>query len=82
MRKAIEGGDTDAIKKASDELQEKFGAISAELYKQASAAAGATPSGEPGAGGEHPESEEKPKEKKADGKVVDADFEVVDKDKK
>ncbi len=81
VRKAIEGGDTDAIKKASDDLQEKFGVISAELYKQASAAAGATPSGEPAhEGGES--TDEKPKEKKADGKVVDADFEMVDKDKK
>ncbi len=82
VRKAIEGGDTDTIKKASDDLQAKFSAVSEELYKQASASAGATPSGEPGAGGEHHESEEKPKEKKADGKVVDADFEMVDKDKK
>ena len=81
VRKAIEGGDTDAIKKASDDLQEKFGVISAELYKQASAAAGATPSGEPAhEGGES--TDEKSKEKKADGKVVDADFEMVDKDKK
>ena len=82
VRKAIEGGDTDAIKKAADDLQEKFGVISAELYKQASAAAGATPSGEPAPDAAHSESEEKPKEKKADGKVVDADFEMVDKDKK
>ena len=83
VRKAIEGGDTEAIKKAADDLQEKFGVISAELYKQASAAAGATPSGEPGTPeGDHAESGDKPKEKKADGKVVDADFEMVDKDKK
>ena len=31
VRKAIEGGDTEAIKKAADDLQEKFGVISAEL---------------------------------------------------
>jgi len=75
VREALKGDDVEAIKKSYDELQQKFQEISAELYKKASAAtaaagaAGATPGGEPEA-------------KKADGDVVDAEFEMVDDDKK
>ncbi len=84
VRKAIESGDTEAIKKASDHLQEKFQAVSAELYKAASAAAGAgAPGGEPAPDAPHHDGADHPaKEKKADAKVVDADFEMVDEKKK
>ncbi|MEO8205892.1 MAG: molecular chaperone DnaK [Chthoniobacterales bacterium] len=75
LREALKGEDMDAIKAGYDDLQTKFQAISAELYKQASASTGA-PEGAPG-------TESAPQgEKKADADVVDAEFEMVDEDKK
>jgi molecular chaperone DnaK len=86
VRDAINKNDTDAIKRAYDDLQNKFQDISAELYKQASAQAGGPQPGaaggpQPGpqAGG-RPEPSEQPK--RGNGDVVDAEFEVVDEDKK
>ncbi|MEI6073806.1 MAG: molecular chaperone DnaK [Verrucomicrobiae bacterium] len=69
LREALKGTDIDAIKSGYDDLQAKFQEISAELYKQASAKAApeAQPAGEPA---------------KKDADVVDAEFEMVDEDKK
>ena len=83
VRKAVEANDTDAIKKASDDLQAKFQEISAELYKQAGAAAGGDnpppgPEAGPREGGASPTGEPKP----ANANVVEGDFEVVDESKK
>lgn len=76
LREALKGEDIEAIKTGYEDLQAKFQAISAELYKQASAQQG-QPEGTAG-GGETPQDEPK----KADGDVVDAEFEMVDDDKK
>ena len=85
VRKALEGSDNDAIKKAQEDLQTKFQEVSADLYRQAaeaaqqqagagSAAAGATGAEErPTGAGAQP---------RGDGDVVDAEFEMVDEDKK
>jgi molecular chaperone DnaK len=81
VRDAINRNDTDAIKRAYDDLQSKFQDVSAELYKQASAQAGPRPGPQPGPqaqpGGGAEESAGK-----RNGDVVDAEFEVVDEDKK
>src|SRR4030081_1779526 len=84
VREAINKNDTDAMKRTYDELQSKFQEISADLYKQASAGAGAQGAGpEPG-----PEAqsrggaEQGAGSRGGDGDVVDAEFEVVDEDKK
>jgi molecular chaperone DnaK len=71
-KKDLEGNDTDRMKTAMESLSK----VGAELYAQAqkAAAAGAAPTGEA------PPAEGKKPEKKAD--VVDADFEVVDDEKK
>ena len=75
VRETLKGNDTDAIKTAYTELQNKFQAASEELYKNAAAAgAGAQPEGASQAG-----AAEAPKK---DGDVVDAEFEVVDENKK
>jgi molecular chaperone DnaK len=59
-------------------LQSKFQEVSAELYKQASAGAGAQAGPQPG-----PEAGARPgAEEGGEGDVVDAEFEVVDEDKK
>ena len=74
VREALKGDDADAIKSAYDDLQSKFQEVTTAAYKQA--AASATPSPEEGAGA----SSDEPQPKKDD--VVDAEFEVVDDDKK
>ena len=78
VREALKGSDTDAIKSAYDSLQNKFQAVSEELYKAAAAQAGAA-----GEGHEHAAGADAGAAKpKKEGDVVDAEFEVVDEDKK
>ena len=77
VREALKGSDTDAIKSTYDTLQNKFQAVSEELYKAAAAQAGAAGAD---AGQAGPEAgAEKPKK---EGDVVDAEFEVVDEEEK
>src|SRR2546426_1341563 len=77
VRDAINRNDTEAMKRTYDELQSKFQEVSAELYKQASAQAGPQPGPEaqPRGGAEEGAG-------KREGDVVDAEFEVVEEDKK
>jgi molecular chaperone DnaK len=81
VREKLGGTDAEAIKKATEELQSRFQAISAELYKQA---ASQKPGPQPGdaAGSSAPSGRTGGGTTKADENVVDADFEVVDDDKK
>ncbi len=75
VRETLKGSDTEAIKAAYTDLQNKFQAASEELYKNAAASgAGAQPEGASQAG-----AAEAPKK---DGDVVDAEFEVVDEKNK
>ncbi len=78
VREALKGSDVDAIKTAYDSLQAKFQAASEELYKAAAAQAQAA-GGQAGPGPQPGAEQAKPKK---DGDVVDAEFEVVDDDKK
>jgi chaperone protein DnaK len=91
VREAINKNDTDAIKRAYDDLQSKFQDVSAELYKQASAGqgAGAQAGPQPGpetqtrqSGSDRPGSQPQGEGARREGDVVDAEFEVVDEDKK
>jgi molecular chaperone DnaK len=85
VREAISKNDTDAIKRAYDDLQNKFQDISAELYKQASAGQGAGAQAGPQPGPEtqsRPGSQPQGEGARREGDVVDAEFEVVDEDKK
>jgi len=85
VREAIEKNDTDAMKRTYDDLQNKFQEISAELYKQASAGAGAQAGSGPTpaeAGQSRPGAEPGAGSRGGNGDVVDAEFEVVDEDKK
>ncbi len=79
-KKELESNDPAKMKVALENLQK----VGAELYQQAQAAqaaAGAQPGATPAesAGGDTPEP---PKAKQADGKVVDADVEIVEDEKK
>jgi molecular chaperone DnaK len=85
VRDAINRNDVDAMKRTYDDLQNKFQEVSAELYKQASAQAGGPrpgpqpgPEAQPRGGAE----EGAGPAKRGEGDVVDAEFEVVDEDKK
>jgi molecular chaperone DnaK len=82
VRDAINRNDTDAMKRTYDELQNKFQEVSAELYKQASAGAGAQAGPQPGPEAGARPGAEQGAGKRGEGDVVDAEFEVVDEDKK
>ncbi|MGP0586063.1 molecular chaperone DnaK [Paenibacillus timonensis] len=69
LKKALEGDDLEQIKAASEKLTEIVQQLSVKLYEQASQAAGAEGAAE-SAGGQTRDN------------VVDADYEVVDEDKK
>ncbi len=75
LKKAMEGTDPEAIESATQTLTTASHKLAEEMYKKASASAaadsGASAEGGTGAG-----------ETKTDEKVVDAEFEEVDKDKK
>ncbi len=81
VRDAINRNDTDAMKRTYDDLQNKFQEISADLYKQASAQAGPRPGPQPGPEAQ-PGGGAEEGARKSEGDVVDAEFEVVDEDKK
>jgi len=81
VRDAINRNDADAMKRTYDELQNKFQEVSADLYKQASAQAGAHPGPQPGPEAQ-PRGGTEEGAGKREGDVVDAEFEVVDEDKK
>ena len=76
LKKAMEGTDPEAIESATQTLTTASHKLAEEMYKKASASAaggtGTDAAGGTGTGGET----------KADEKVVDAEFEEVDKDKK
>ena len=82
VRDAINRNDADAMKRTYDELQNKFQEISADLYKQASAQAGPQPGPGPEAQPQGGAEEGAGSAKRGQGDVVDAEFEVVDDDKK
>ncbi|MBI2513483.1 MAG: molecular chaperone DnaK [Opitutae bacterium] len=81
-KKDLESADVARMKSALENLQK----IGAELYQQAQTAGAAATGAQPNAGAESAAdasaSAEPKKAKKADGKVVDADVEIVDEDKK
>jgi molecular chaperone DnaK len=83
LKTAITSDDTDAMKAKMEALNTQMQAISADLYSQAGpegeagAEGGAAPEGEAAAG--EAQAEEK---KEEEGEVIDADFEMVDDDKK
>jgi molecular chaperone DnaK len=82
VKDALEKDDADAIKAAVESLNAKVQAVSADLYKQAAAQAptGGAPEGAPEA--QTPPTEGAAGASPKDADVVDADFEMVDKDEK
>ncbi|NGZ59518.1 MAG: molecular chaperone DnaK [Nitrospira sp. LK265] len=74
VKKALEGTDAEAIESATQSLMTASHKLAEEMYKKAAASAGPQP-GASSPGGSAGET-------KTDEKVVDAEFEEVDKDKK
>jgi molecular chaperone DnaK (HSP70) len=77
VREKLNGNDVEAIKRATSDLQNRFQTISAELYKQAASQTGGQTGGDAARS-----TAESGTTGKRDDNVVDADFEVVDEDKK
>ena len=77
LREKLNGNDVAAIKSATEDLQNRFQSVSAELYKHVSSQTGGrSGGGAAGSTGEGSTSDG------SDQNVVDADFEVIDEDKK
>jgi molecular chaperone DnaK len=79
VKEALKGSDAGAIKSAAEKLNEAWQAVSAELYKAATAKAQAEKQQSAGASGSEPKGEAKSDDKKKDEGVIDA--EVVDEKK-
>jgi molecular chaperone DnaK len=77
VKSAMKSDDTEAIRAAMEDLNTQMQAVSADLYAQAK-------SSRPGGGEEGGRRHEEPRGGTGgkDGDVIDADFEVVDEDKK
>ena len=75
LKKALQGSDTAAIKSATDELTQAFYKISEKLYQQPGAQAGG-----PDMGGQQPGGSNGGND--GGQQYYDADYEVVDDDKK
>ncbi|MBL9152117.1 MAG: molecular chaperone DnaK [Verrucomicrobiales bacterium] len=78
LEEALKGDDIDAIRSATDALHQTFAGIAAAA--QMGGAGGASAAGTADAGDADEAASSEPRQAK--GKVVDADFEVVDEDKK
>ena len=74
LKKTMEGNDPDAIESATQSLTTASHKLAEEMYKKASATSATGEGAAPGG--------ESPNGAKTDEKVVDAEFEEVDKDKK
>ena len=82
LSKALESGSVQEIKEKTETLTEEFHTISAKMYQQAQQAQGGAGGFDPNmgnmGGGQAPEEEAQPRP----DNVVDADYEVVDEEKK
>ncbi len=81
LKDAMAGDSLDAIKSAKDELMQSSHKLAEEMYKKAQEAGGDATGGAQGAPGADAQPEGEKSSDEGDG-AVDADFEVVDDDKK
>ena len=82
LKEALKGGDTETIKKATDDLQKPLYEMSAAAYQQTQSAAGAAGAQGTAQDGAQPGAGEQSGGKKADDDVVDAEYTEVKDDKK
>ena len=74
VKEALKGTDLEQIKAATEELTKKFYEVSAKLYQQAG--------GQPGAGFDPSQAQGQAQQGPGGENVYDADYKVVDEDKK
>jgi molecular chaperone DnaK len=79
LKTALKGGDAEAVKQAVESLTADMQAVSADLYAQAKQSQGGAAGGADGGASAPPPPDAGGK---TDGDVMDADFEMVDDDKK
>jgi len=82
LKKAIESNSTEEMKSKLDALNTEMQAISQEMYANAQAAQQGAPEGAAAGGADAAAGAEADAGKKEEGDVIDADFEMVDEDKK
>ena len=81
LKKALADNNLEEMKRIMTDVQDKMHKFAEELYKNTGAAH--QPGGEPGgAAGAPPPPPQEPGKKGADGDVIDADFKMMDDDKK
>ena len=82
VKEALKGEDADAIKSATEKLNEVWQAISSDMYQQASAAAGAEgqAGGQAGPEPQTDDASSSSNKKEDEGEIIDA--EVVNEEKK
>jgi|WetSurMetagenome_2_1015567.scaffolds.fasta_scaffold36085_2 molecular chaperone DnaK len=76
LKEALKQDEKESIRAAIDKHNEIWQRAAQKMYQNASSQPG------PGAGGGEQRAEEPPREKSGDGKVVDAEYEVLDDDEK
>jgi molecular chaperone DnaK len=84
VKDALKGEDADAMKSAEEALTQVWHGVSSDIYAKVRDKAGPQ-AGSPGPAGQpagEPAAEPQPKKAGKEGEVVDADFEMVDDDKK
>ncbi len=77
LKDAVKSGSIDSMKKANEDLTEKWHKVATQMYQQSGGQQGAGPGAGPEAAGNDGHGANK-----KDDTVVDADYEVVDEDKK
>jgi molecular chaperone DnaK len=87
VKDALKRDDFEAMKAAEEQLTGVWHAVSSDIYSKVRDKTGAGPAGAAGAqggpdAGPQPQGGEAKTDKKKDGDVVDADFEMVDEEKK
>jgi molecular chaperone DnaK len=85
LRKAMEGGDADAIRAAKSKLEQASHKFAERIYRDTAQQQQQQPDGGPqqGAGAQSSaRQDDGSADRKSDDNVVDADYEVVDDDKK
>jgi molecular chaperone DnaK len=75
-KQALRSGEADAVQRALDELSQAYSAAGTSLYESAKAQSAEQPSGDAAAAGAEPAADAKQED------VVEADYEVVEEDKK
>lgn len=82
LKEAVKNENLDGMKSGMEKINEQMQAVSADLYAQAKAEQGSAQPGSQDTGAQGGASQAEPEASGQEGDVIDADFEMVDDDKK